>query len=763
VQQYIDLPNNRKASKQMSKITRRIFLGSTTIAIAGFGLGVGFLNNIDIKGAESKGLRGAAQRLNAFIEILPDGRVRALIARAEMGQGAQMGVATLIAEELDLPLSKIQVEHPTELLPAYINTLLAVGKRPELLSGPFDWATQRVFSTFPFIGTGGSTTMADAWVPIRLAAATARALLVQAAAQLFSVPASELAVADGIVRHTASKQQAHYGQLAAAAAKLPLPAAPTLKTAANYKLIGKEGQSRVDLPSKVDGTAIFGIDVKVPKMRIGALLHAPQLGATLLSVDASAISGTPGDVRIVKGKNYVAAVGTSYWFASQALMALKIEWSAGSNINSAEVRDTLQGALAGITGDGREVKNLGQTMRQLESASRKIDALYEVPYLAHICMEPMNATAWMKDDGTLEVWAPIQSPTAMKLAAAKVLGSAPKNATYHTTFLGGGFGRRGERDYVERAIEVAAALPGIPVKLIWSREQDMRNDMYRPAAMARLRGALDERGELLALDATVALQSVRSDSAKRNLPYPIRATSDPMNVEGLQQIPYRLPNFQLTNRVVKLPIPVGSWRAVGNSQNGFFAESFIDEMAYLAKADPMTFRLQHLSHDGRWLALAKKLKETSNWDTPLAPGSGRGVAFVESFRSLMGEVVEVSVMGGKVKVERVVCVIDCGTVVNPDVVRAQVASGVIFGLSAALYGKTTFTAGSAIQGNFDQQPVLMMRDTPLINVHMMASIEAPSGVGEPSTPPIFAALTNAVFAATGNRYRKLPLSEHGLV
>lgn len=747
----------------MSKLTRRLFLGSTAVAVTGLGLGVGYLSTIDVRGIQTKGARGVAQRLNAFIEILPDGKVRALVARAEMGQGSHMGVATLLAEELEVPLSHVTIEHPTELLPAYINTLLSVGKRPELLSGPIDWAAQRAFSTLPYIGTGGSTTMADAWVPIRVAAATARMMLVEAAAQRFSVPVGELTLFEGTVRHFASKQVAHYGQLAENAAKLPLPSTVALKTAAQFKLIGKEGQQRVDLPAKVDGSAVFGMDVKLPDMRVGALLHAPRLGATLVSVDEAFVKDMPGDVQIVKGKNYVAAVATSYWFASQALQALKIEWAGGSNVNSADLRATLQSALEGSTGDGREVKDLGKAADRIASANRKVDALYEVPYLSHICMEPMNATAWVKTDGSLEVWAPIQSPTAMKLAAKKVLGTTPKVATYHTTYLGGGFGRRGERDYVERAIEVAAALPGKPIKLIWSREQDMRNDMFRPAALARMSGAVDESGKLLALDATVVLQSVRSDFAKRNLPYPVSATSDPMNVEGLLQLPYQLPNFRLASRVVSLPIPVGAWRSVGNTQNAFFAESFIDELTHLAKADPMDFRLQHLSHDARWLAVAERLKAVANWDKPLGSGRGRGVAFVESFRSLMGEVVEVSVVDGKVKVDHVFCVIDCGTVVNPDVVRAQVMSGVIFGLSAALYGKTTFNAGAAVQGNLDQQRLMLLKDTPNISVTMMESLDAPGGVGEPGTPPVFAALTNAIFAATGKRIRSLPLSDHGFV
>jgi isoquinoline 1-oxidoreductase subunit beta len=747
----------------MSKLTRRLFVGSAGVALTGLAVGAAWLGAIDLRGVDSKGERGLAQRLNAFIEVLPDGSVRALVARAEMGQGAHMGVATLIAEELDIPLTRIRVEHPTELLAAYMNTILAVHKRPEELSGPIDWASQRVFSTFPFIGTGGSTTIADAWIPVRMAAATARAMLVQAAAQRFGVPASELVARDGVVLHAASQQQAHYGQLADDAAKLPAPKSPVLKTASQFKVIGKEGQQRVDLPAKVDGSAVFGVDVKVPGLRVGTLVHAPQLGASLVSVDESAAKGMPGGVQIVKGKNYVAAVATSYWFASQALAALKIEWTGGSTINSAEVRNTLQSALAGTSGEGLEIKNLGQADTALATSSKKVDALYEVPYLAHICMEPMNATAWLKADGSLEVWAPIQSPTAMKLAAIKVLGSEPANSVYHTPYLGGGFGRRIERDYVEQAIEVASALQGTPVKLIWSREQDMRSDMYRPAAMAQMHGSVDERGQLLAVDAVVALQSVRNNFAARSLPYSVKATTDPMNVEGLQQLPYNLPHFRLANRVVSLPIPVGNWRAVGNSQNGFFAESFIDELAHLAKADPMVFRIQHLAGHARWLALANKLKEVSGWGAPLAPGRGVGVAFVESFRSLVGEVAEVSITAGKLKVERVVCVIDCGTVVNPDVVRAQVSSGAVYGLSAALYGKTTFANGAAVQGNLHEQALLRMRDTPLIDVHIMPSTELPGGVGEPGTPPIFAAVTNAVFAATGKRYRSLPLSDHGLI
>lgn len=747
----------------MAELSRRLFIGTGVTALAGLAVGTAWLARQDLAGTRSRGTHGTAQRLNAFIEVLPDGQVRALVPRAEMGQGAQMGLATLIAEELDLPLARVLVEHPSELLPAYINTLLALARRPEEIAGPLQWTAQRVFSTFPYIGTGGSTTLADAWVPVRTAAAVARQMLLQAAAARFGVAATELSFAEGAVVHAASQRRAHYGELAAAAAALEPPAAPTLKPAAQWQLIGHEGQRRVDLPAKVTGAAVFGVDVRLPGLRVGTLMQAPRLGAQLLAVDDSAVAGLPGQVQIVKGRDFVAAVATSYWFAKQALAALKTEWTVGSTIDDSDVQRALAAAAAGQAGAPHDFRNEGQAAPVIAGARRTLRARYEVPYLAHLCMEPMNATAWLKDDGSLEVWAPIQSPTAMMFAAQKVLGSAPAKAQYHTTMLGGGFGRRGERDYVERAIEVAAALKGTPVKLIWSREEDVRHDMYRPAAMAELGGAIDDAGRLLALEARVAVQSVAADFARRNLPYPMSAARDPMNVEGLENIPYALPHVQVSSRAVELQVPVGNWRSVGNSQNGFFAEGFIDELAHLAGADPLQFRRQHLRHHPRWLALLDKLQQVSGWGTPLPAGHGRGIALVESFRSLVGEVAEVRLHDGRLKVERVHCVVDCGVVVNPDVVRAQVQSGVVYGLSAALLGKLTLRDGAVLQGNFHDQPVLRLAQAPRIDVHLIASSAPPGGIGEPGTPPIAAAVVNALFAASGKRYRSLPLVDHGLV
>lgn len=745
----------------MGKITRRLFIGTGAVAVTGLVVGAGYLSTMDLKGVKSVGAAGTgAQRLNAWIEILADNSVRLLVPRAEMGQGAHMGIATLIAEELDVPLSRISVQDTTELLPAYINTILAVGKRPEDLSGPVDWTMQHVFSTFPFIATGGSSTMPDAWVPMRVAGATARAMLVSAAAKKWAVAESELTTADGSVRHAGSGKQATYGDLAADAAKVSPPAAPTLKPASAFTLIGKENQARVDLPAKVNGTAIYGVDVKLPGMLVGTLVQAPQLGATVATLDDSVAKTMAGVVKIIRQKNYVAVVGKSYWFAKAAADALKITWTGGARISSADVTKALEAAAS--DGKGHDFRRAGDSQAQL-AAGTAVEARYDVPYLAHACMEPMNATAWLKEDGSLEVWAPSQSPVALKFAAQTALGSAPEKAVYHTTYLGGGFGRRGERDYAERAIEVAREMKGTPIKLIWSREEDMAHDMFRPAAVAKMRGRVGTDGRIAALEADVALQSVAYDFSKRSLPYRENPDKDRMNAEGLDTMPYALPHVRISGHAIELPVPVGNWRSVGNSQNGFFAESFIDELAHAAKADPLAFRIAHLQDNTRVRAVAEKLKELSGWGKPMGPHQGRGVALVESFLSIAGEVAEVTVTpDGKLKVDHVHCVVDCGTAVNPDVVRAQIQSGVMYGLSAALYGKTSFADGQVQQLNFDTHDVVRLASAPNITVHIMPSTAAPGGIGEPGTPPIFAAVTNAIFAVTGKRIRSLPLSDQDL-
>jgi isoquinoline 1-oxidoreductase subunit beta len=380
----------------MGKFTRRLFLGTGLTALAGLAVGTGWLARLDIRGTRSTGPRGTAQRLNAFIEILPDGRVRALVPRAEMGQGAQTGFATLLAEELEIPLSKITVEHPTELLPAYINTVLAVGKRPEHLDGPIHWTAQRIFSAIPYIGTGGSTTIVDAWVPARVAGATARRMLAAAAAKKWGVPANDIIVADGIISHPPTERTVHFGELAAEAARETPPEAPELKPPEKWKLIGSEGLQRVDLPAKVTGSAQFGVDIKLPGMKVGTLLHAPKLGALLGNVDDSAIAALPGAVQIVRGKDYVAAVADSYWYAKQALAALKIQWTGGATLDDAAVSSTLEAGLGGQGADSKEFRNDGHAESAIGGAARKLEAHYRVPYLAHACMEPMNATAWLR-------------------------------------------------------------------------------------------------------------------------------------------------------------------------------------------------------------------------------------------------------------------------------------------------------------------------------------------------------------------------------
>jgi isoquinoline 1-oxidoreductase subunit beta len=741
--------------RNMGKITRRLFIGTGVVAATGLAVGAGYLSSLDLKGIKTHG----GTRLNAWIEILADNSVKIFAPRAEMGQGAHMGIATLIAEELDVPLSSITVEHASELLPAYINTMLAVGKRPEDVTGLVDKTMQRAFSTFPYIGTGGSTTLPDAWVPMRVAGATAREMIIAAAAQKWAVAnKSEISVADGVVTHTPSKRTATYGELTAVAAQLTPPTDVNLKSPDQFKLIGKTNQARVDLPAKVNGTAIYGVDVKAPGMMIATLVQAPRIGATVKSVDDSAAKNMPGVTKIIKRDTYVAVVGKSYWFAKQALDALKIEWQGGEAVNTVDLEKGLETAFS--TGKPHEFRKAGDSSVQLTAAKLVIEARYSVPYLAHMCMEPMNATAWFKPDGSLEVWAPCQGSVIMKLAADASLKSVPKIAKYNTTYLGGGFGRRGERDYVMQALQIAEDMPGTPVKLIWSREEDMAHDLYRPAALAKMRGAVDAKGKITALEADIAVQSVAQAFAKRSLPYSVDGASDKMNVEGLDTLPYALPNIRIASKVTELPVPVGNWRSVGNSQNAFFAESFVDELAHAANADPLDFRITLLKDNPRVLAVAQKLKEISGWGSALPENTARGVAIVESFLSIVGEVAEVSVTKeGTLKVHRVHCVVDCGVAVNPNVIAAQIQSGVHYGLSAALYGKTTFKDGMAEQLNFDAQDVLRLATAPEVIVHIMPSTAAPGGIGEPGTPPIAPAVANAIFALTKNRVRSLPLSD----
>ncbi len=747
----------------MSKLTRRVFLATGVTVGAGLALGAGYLATIDTDGlAGGDGHNGAA-KLNAWVEIRPDGTIRIAVPRAEMGQGIYTGIAMLIAEELEITLDPktVIIEHPDELLPVYTNFVGALSKRPEDMGGPIDWTMKKVYASVPFILTGGSSSIVDGYHSMRLAGATARTMLVEAAAVRWGVAADSCHAANGRVLHQASGRSVAYAEVARDAARRTPPSNPKLKTQDEFKLIGTP-QQRLDIPDKTRGTATFGIDTVLPDMLFATVVQSPVFGGRVKSVDSTAAMALPGVKKVVDLGDAVGVIGETYYHAHKAAAALAIVWDdqGHGGLSTASVSADYLKALE--TGKPYVKRNDGDVDAALKNG-QVIEATYETPLLAHAPMEPMNTTALFKD-GKFEIWSPNQSPTVVRWAALKANDKA-KDVVIHTTIMGGAFGRRADGDMVNQAAALAVAMPGVPVKLVWSREEDIQHDTYRPSAIARMRGVIGADGKPTAVDFKNATQSAFLSFSRRNMPFEMGGDSDPANIEGAVEMPYAIPNVRVATTTIETPIPLGFWRSVGNSNTAFYVESFIDELAAAAKADPMDFRRDLLKHDPRRLAVADALKEKSGWATKLeGTGRGRGVALHTSFRTHVGEVAEVTVAAdGSLKVDRVVCVVDCGQVVNPNTVEAQVEGAVIFALSALVYGEITIEKGRVVQGNFDRYDMVRLAQSPKIEVHIMPSRELPGGIGEPGTPPLFAAVTNAIFAATGKRIRKLPIAGQGFV
>ncbi|MBI1211033.1 MAG: molybdopterin-dependent oxidoreductase [Alphaproteobacteria bacterium] len=746
----------------MSKITRRIFLFTGAAVGAGLALGVGYLSTVDTDGlSPGEGHDGAA-KLNAWVEIRPDGKVRIAVPRAEMGQGVYTGIATLIAEELEIALdpATVIVEHPDELLPVYTNFVGALNKRPEDISGPIDWVMKKVYASVPFILTGGSSSIVDGYHSMRVAGATARTMLVEAAAARLGVAPDSCKAENGRVLHAESGRSLSYAEVVQDAAKRTPPSSPKLKAQSEFKLIGTDAVKRVDIPDKTRGAAKFGIDVDLPGMLIATVVQSPVFGGKVKSVDSSAAMALPGVKKVVDLGSAVGVIGETYYHARKAADALKIEWDegAGAELSSAGISAEYLKSIE--TGQPYVARNDGDVDAALKNG-QAIEAIYETPLLAHACMEPMNTTALWKD-GKFEIWSPNQSPTVVRWGALKANDQA-KDVAIHTTIMGGGFGRRADSDMIVQAAQLAVAMPDVPVKLVWSREEDTQHDAYRPSATMRARAVLGSDGKPAAIDFRNATQSAFLSFSKRNMPFEMGGDKDPANLEGAVEMPYEVANVRVATSTIETPVPLGFWRSVGNSNTGFFVESFIDELAASAKADPMDYRRELLKHEPRRLAVLDMLKEKSGWATKLdGAGRGRGVSLHTSFRSHVGEVAEVTVgSDGTLKVDRVVAVVDCGQTVNPNTVKAQVEGAVIFALSALMYGEITLEKGRVTQSNFDTYDMVRIAQAPKIEVYIVPSTELPGGIGEPGTPPLFAAVTNAIFAATGKRVRKLPLSGQG--
>jgi isoquinoline 1-oxidoreductase subunit beta len=712
-----------------SHLSRRHFL----VLAAGVtgGLVVGFrpeaASAAHVGPAPWDGALNGASEVNPWIAIGTDNSVIMRLGQSEMGQGVMTGLPMILAEELQCDWSSIRVE-------------MASGNR-----------NLRENNVYKRLSTGGSGAVRRSREFLQQAGANARERLIAAAAKQWDVATSECEAKSGFVIHAASNRKAPFGTLAADAAEITLTSEPKIKSPDRYTLIGTSPR-RLDTPLKINGSAIYGIDVKVPDMLYAAVKVCPVFGGTLKSFDATKALARRGVIKVMPIPNGIAVVADRFWRAKEALALITLDWDYGeaSTASSAEFREAYRDAL-----DGKAVnaKKEGDPDAAYANAATHIEALYEAPHLAHAAMEPLNCTAHVTSDRA-EIWMGTQNPDAAIQLAAKTLGLPPQSIIVHTTFLGGGFGRRAVNDELAQAVVIAKEL-GKPVKVLWTREEDMQQDRYRPQAAIRFQAALDTDGKPIVFKAKTAVGSI-----SRSLGWnKVENGLEPSAVEGLANLPYLIPHQSVDCILKNTHVPVMFWRSVGSSQNAFAVESFIDELALAAKADPMAFRRQLLADNPDFLHVLDVLAEKSDWSKPMPERSGRGISIHESFGTIVGEVIEASVSkSGEIRVERVVAAVDCGHVVHPDQVKAQIESGIVYGLSAALYGEISVKNGRIEQSNFDSYPVVRQADCPTIEVHLaLSGGDKWGGIGEPGTPPVAPALANAVFAATGKRIRSLPM------
>ncbi len=678
---------------------------------------------------------------NAFLRIGTDGTVTVVSKHLEMGQGVYTGLATLVAEELDADWSRVTVEGAPADAKRYSNLF---------------WKAQ---------GTGGSTAIANSYEQMRRAGATARAMLVSAAAQQWKVPASQITVKNGVVSHAASGRKAGFGELAEAAAQLPVPANVKLKNPKDFTLIGRSAP-RVDSVAKTTGRATFTQDVKLPGMLVAVAAHPPRFGGRVKSVDDKAARAIKGVNDVVVIPNGVAVLASDYWTAKKGRDALKVEWDeaqAYRGSSDAIVADYRERAKT----PGLNARNDGNAEAALAKAGKVIEAEYVFPYLAHASMEPLNCVMKL-ENGECEVWNGEQLHTVDQFSLAKTLGIEADRVKLNMVYAGGSFGRRAnpQSDYLLETAQIVKAINGrAPVKLVWSREDDMRGGFYRPIYLHRVRAALDAKGMPVAWLQRIVGQSIIAGSPFE--PMLVKDGVDITSVEGASTLPYAIPNLNVdlhtTNADVK--VPVQWWRSVGSTHTAYATELFIDELAQAAGKDPVAYRMALLKKHPRHAGVLKMAADKAGWNKPLAPAAdgatrGRGVAVHESFNSFVAEVVEVTVQkDGSFKVDRVVCAVDCGVVVNPDVVRAQMEGGIGYALAAALTGSITLKDGVVEQSNFNDYPVLRINEMPKVEVHIVKSAAAPTGVGEPGVPPLAPALASALRAATGKVIHTLPIGE----
>jgi len=739
------------------KFTRRELIIGGTLSTGALVVGWLFAHERDrLGGRDTFKARDGEVALNGWVKVSRSGTIIVAAPRAEMGQGIHTALAALVAEEMDAKWEDVRVEDAADLgIYRNVEMLLedARAQDPGLMRDIALWAGSRVAGILGVSATGGSTATRDAWEPMRLAGASARELLLRAAARKAGVKQADLMIVDSRVSTRDGKQVATFGELVDAVGKLqPLDGVP-VKKPADFKLIGKE-LPRLDVAAKVTGTATFGVDVRLPDMLYAAIANSPVFGGKPKGFTIPTGGLPKGVVKVVELPTAIAVVGDSWWKAQRYLNEqLKIQWDDGPNakLDSATLMRDYE-AQSRAVGDAAKTRSFQTAPVAQRPMERGIEATYRAPYLAHATMEPMNCTALFVD-GRLRLWMPNQSPSLMRYVAAKTAEIDQAQVTIHTTYLGGGFGRRAEPDLVRQAVAIAKAVPGKPVQVMWSREEDMRHDFYRPMAVARMQARASKEAAWEWRCRLVG-QSATGQFIDRVLRLGEQGDPDGNSVE---RPPYGFPSYRLEAVVPKGPVPVGFWRSVGHSHTAFFDECFLDEVALAMNKDPLALRRELLKDQPRHLAVLDAAAKAAGWGTPLASGIGRGIALRQSFGSIVAQVAEVAIEGGAIRVKRVVCAVDCGRVVNPAIVRAQMESGIVYGLSAALYGEITIKNGAVEQGNFPDYDVVRLADMPVIETVIVGSPDSPmGGVGEPGTPPIAPAVGNAIFALTGKRLRSLP-------
>jgi isoquinoline 1-oxidoreductase beta subunit len=704
-------------------ITRRSFLkqSSLVIAVTAFSSPLSLFNASPVEAASELPFKP-----HAFLEIAADDTIIVWVGQTNLGQGTHTGIPMVIADELDAAWEKVQVK-------------MALAAEP--FKSPV-WHEQ---------STGGSSSIRHRWDMLRKAGAAARQMLVEAAAEQWGISKKKCVTKDGMVRHPDGRSIT-YGQLTEAAGKRPVPENPPLKNPKDYHIIGTS-RERMDIPDKVMGKTVYGIDFTLPGMCIAVVARPPHYGASYQSYDERAAMGVRGMVKVVPLENRIAVCAETTYAAMQGREALNVKWSNGSN---PDLNDDTVNALfeEHLEKPGLVAKNSGDVKKALAEAARTIEQSYKLPYLSHAPMEPINCTAYVEEK-RCRIWIPTQGQTATQRTASKLTGLPVEKVEVMTTPAGGGFGLRGEQDPVVDSVLLSKAL-GRPVKVIWRREDDFANDYFRPASQCRIKAGLDKDGRLIAWSHKVAAPSVMT----RLMPQFVKNGIDPDAVSGIADMPYSIPN-QLVNYVmVNLPISVGFWRSVGYSVNVFTVESFMDELAHAAGKDPVQFRLAHMEKGSRPYNILSLLAEKGGWNRPVPPGRARGVAVNSCFESFAAHMAEVSVTNkGRIKVHKMVCALDCGTAVYPDAIRAQAEGGVVMGLSVALHEKVRFENGGVKTANYDDYPVLTMSEVPDIDVYIAKSNLKPGGVGEPVVPSVAPAVANAIFKATGVRLTELPFQK----